>query len=144
MRRALMLSLAAFVLSACGPNERIMNSASENRGEQARNADPGTNTAPAPRRFEQDLEAMRTADFNFIYVFRRKDGGVFDAADKSFITQATPGEVNRREVADEGRALLIGSNFRLPEDNLKQFKARFSFEDHSKPESELPTTKPSP
>ncbi len=139
-----MLSLAAFVLSACGPNERIMNSANENRGDLASNPDPGTNTVPAPRRFEQDLEAMRTADFNFIYVFRRKDGGVFDAADKSFITQTTPGEVNRRAVADGGKALIIGSNYRIPEDNLKQFKERFSFEDYSKPESELPTTKPSP
>ncbi len=144
MKRVSILWLAAFILCSCGPNERIMNSASENRGEQARNADQGTNAAPAPRRFEQDLDAMRTADFNFIYVFRRKDGAPFDAADKSFITQTTPGEVNRRAVADEGKALLIGSNFRLPEDNLKQFKARFSFEDYSKPESELPTASPRP
>ena len=144
MRQALTLSLFVFVLSACGPNERIMNSANENRVDQERSADPGTNTVPTPRRFEQDLDAMRTADFNFIYVFRRKDGGIFDAADKSFITQTTPAEVNRRAVADEGKALIIGSNFRLPENNLKQFKERFSFEDFSKPESELPTTKPSP
>ncbi len=137
MKRALILLLGGFVLCSCGPNERIMNSATENRGNETRAANSETNGALAPRRFEQDLDAMRTADFNFIYVFRRKDGGVLDADDKAFITQTTPGEVNRRAVADEGKALLIGSNFRLPEDNLKQFKERFSFEDYSKSESEI-------
>lgn len=134
MKRALMISLGVFIICSCGPNERIMNSATENRGNERRT---DTNAPLAPRRFEQDLDAMRTADFNFIYVFRRKDGGVLDADDRTFITQTTPGEVNRRAIADEGKALLIGSNFRLPEANLKQFKARFSFEDYSKPESEI-------
>ena len=80
---------------------------------------------------------MRNADFNFIYVFRRKDGGVLDADDKSFITRTTPSEINRRALADEGKALILGSNFRLPDDNLRLFKERFSFGDHSKPESEI-------
>lgn len=137
MKRLLTICLTAIAFCSCGPNERIMNSAAENRSEQARAANTAANSAPAPRTFEQDLNAMRNADFNFIYVFRRKDGGVLDAGDKSFITRTTPSEVNRRALADEGKALILGSNFRLPDDNLQQFKERFSFEDHSKPESEI-------
>ena len=137
MKRLLAICLSAIVLCACGPNERIMNSAAENRSEQARAANTAANSAPAPRTFEQDLNAMRNADFNFIYVFRRKDGGVLDADDKGFITRTTPSEINRRSLADEGKALILGSNFRLPDDNLQKFKERFSFEDHSKPESEI-------
>jgi hypothetical protein len=137
MKRRLTICFAAIAVCSCGPNERIMNSAAENRSEQLRAANTISNSAPAPRTFEQDLNAMRTADFSFIYVFRRKDGGVLDADDKSFITRTTPSEINRRALADEGRALILGSNFRLPDDNLKLFKERFSFEDHSKPESEI-------
>ena len=137
MKRLLTICVSAIALCSCGPNERIMNSAAENRSEQARAANTAANTAPAPRTFEQDLNAMRNADFSFIYVFRRKDGGVLDADDKSFITRTTPSEINRRALADEGKALILGSNFRLPDDNLQQFKERFFFEDHSKPESEI-------
>jgi hypothetical protein len=137
MKRRLTICFAAIAVCSCGPNERIMNSAAENRSEQLRAANTISDSAPAPRTFEQDLNAMRNADFSFIYVFRRKDGGVLDADDKSFITRTTPSEINRRALADEGRALILGSNFRLPDDKLKLFKERFSFEDHSKPESEI-------
>lgn len=137
MKRPMIIWLSAIVFCSCGPNERIMNSAAENRSEQAHAANAAASSTPAPRTFEQDLNAMRNADFNFIYVFRRKDGGVLDADDKTFITRTTPSEINRRALADEGKALILGSNFRLPDDNLQQFKERFSFEDHSKPESEI-------
>ena len=135
-RAALVVSiLMAFAAFSCGPNQRIMESAQENR---AATTDTETgNATPAVRGFEHDLNAMRIADFNFIYVFRRRDGGVFDADDKRFITQLTPSEMNRRTLSDEGKAVIIGSNFRLPAENLETFKSRFMFEDYSKPESEI-------
>jgi hypothetical protein len=80
---------------------------------------------------------MRTADFNFIYVFRRKDGGVLDSEDRGFMNANTPYEINRRKLADGDRALIIGSNFRFPAANFKLMKERFAFEDFSKPESEI-------
>ena len=130
MKRTLILFLVAVAGIACGPNQRIMNSANENPPRAASTAD--VNTTPAPRTFEQDLEAMRTADFNFIYVFRRKDGGVLDADDRGFIGRTTPSEMNRRTVSDGGKAVIIVSNFRLPQDILNVFKERFVFEDFSK------------
>jgi hypothetical protein len=137
MKRPLITCLTVIAICSCGPNERIMNSAAENRNEQARAANTAANSIPALRTFEHDLNAMRNADFNFIYVLRRKDRALLDADDKSFISRTTPSEINRRALADEGKALILGSNFRLPDDNLKLFKERFSFEDHSKPESEI-------
>ena len=133
MKRVFILFVIAFACG-CGPNQRILNSAENS--PRASTPDP-TNSTPAVRTFEQDLNAMRTADFSFIYVFRRKDGAPLDADDKSFISQNTPSEMNRRSLSDGGKAVMIGSNFRLPPDLLNVFKERFLFEDHSKPESEI-------
>ncbi len=133
--------IAAAVLlligSACGPNERIMNSSRESEAESnAINSQIGSR--PKVSSFESDIQAMRDADFNFIYVFRRKDGGVFDAEDKRFVAERTPPEINRRRLGDEGKWIILGSNFRVADDSLNEMKQRFLFEDLSKPESELP------
>ncbi|HKX84215.1 MAG TPA: hypothetical protein VJL58_08350, partial [Pyrinomonadaceae bacterium] len=92
---------------------------------------------PSATTVEEDVEAMRVADFNFIYVFRRKDGAVMDADDKRFVSAITPPEINRRKLSDSGKAIILGSNFRLPPENLKQLTDRFAFQDHSKPVSEI-------
>ena len=65
------------------------------------------------------MGAMRTADFNFIYVFRRKDGGVLDAADKKAASDNIPPEINRRKVIQgigaTGFALAMPSIVRAQE-----------------------------
>ena len=81
---------------------------------------------------------MKNADFNFIFVFRRKDGTVLDEDDKNYINAVTPGETNRRRLSDEGRAVIMGSNCRFPPEAMKARTDRFTLEDHSKPESEIP------
>lgn len=83
---------------------------------------------------------MKTADFNFIYIFRRKDGGPLDAADKKAASDNLPPEINRRKVIEDGKAVIIGSNYRLPAENFKALEARFAIEDHSKPISEMTNT----
>lgn len=80
---------------------------------------------------------MQTADFNFIYIFRRKDGAVLDAADKKTASDNLPPEINRRKVIEDGKAVIIGSNYRLPPENFKVLESRFAIEDHSKPISEM-------
>ena len=127
---ALVIWVTAF---GCGPNKRIIESGRENPPLDRSNANPER----PERSFEIDLNAMRTADFYFIYVFRRRDGGTIDADDKRFLA-ANLVDVNRRELSDEGRALIVGSNFLLPENMLVNLKERFIFEDHSKPMSEIP------
>ncbi|HQU94140.1 MAG TPA: hypothetical protein PLK77_17715 [Pyrinomonadaceae bacterium] len=81
---------------------------------------------------EKDIEAMRTADFVFIYVIKRKDGGPLDNEDKKFASAVIPGEMNRRALADDGKAILVGSNFRMPDDSRKLIEERFTVEDLSR------------
>lgn len=117
--------------SACGPNESILNS---NKETPPSNIPAAAETAPST--LEQDLQTMRTADFDFIYVFRRKDGGAFDAEDRTSLRTNTS-DSNRRKISDEGRAIIVGSNYRIPAENLNALTERFALEDHSKPESEI-------
>lgn len=123
------IKIAIFVLAfglslvACVPNQRIMNSSVEEPKPEG--------VEPARSDFDQDVESMRTADFRFIYVFRRKDATPIDADDKSFASQNIPVEMNRRTLSDSERAIIVGSNFRMPDENQKILTERFAFEDLS-------------
>ena len=130
----LVLGAGIIFFSACKPNQRIVESSAEKQKELApaeRQSGPEFVTA------EADIAAMRTADFNFIYVFRRKDGNGLDSDDRRFINANTPYEINRKKLSDGGRALIVGSNYHFPAENFKAMKERFAFEDFSKPESEI-------
>jgi hypothetical protein len=70
---------------------------------------------------------MHTAGFQFIYILRRKDGQKLEAPDRTFIKAQTE-DMNRRVSTDEDRAVLIGSNYQLPEPNLNTLKERFNLE----------------
>lgn len=133
--RLLVLTIGLFAIlslaSACGPNKRIMQSGS-------RSPEPSVNVPAPVSEYEADLKAMQTADFNFIYVFRRKDGGVLDSDDKRFMNATMPQELNRRSLSDGEKVLIVGSNFRFPPEKLKLMTERFAFEDYSKPVSEPP------
>lgn len=125
------LSLLSPGLTACWPNQRIVESGNENPPANVFRQD----VKPAVSTFEEDIEAMRTADFYFIYVFRRNDNAPFDAGDKQFLSANIPAEINRRQLSDEGRALIAGSNFKIPDEMFAKLKERFDFEDFSRPES---------
>jgi hypothetical protein len=128
--------MAVLLLTACTANQKILESANTS----AANA-RAANTAPPPEKpvssTEQDIEAMRNADFDFIFVFRRKDDGEMDADDKKFFNSFTPLETNRRRLSDNGKAVIIGTNYRWTPDLFKKFTDRFNFEDYSKPENEI-------
>ena len=121
--------------TGCGPNQRIIESGRNNNRSLNR---PNSNMPPAVRSFESDIESMRTADFYNIHSFRRKDGEQLDADDKAFLAANLPGEVNRRMLSDEGKALIIGSNSRLPDEFLVILKERFLFDDFSAPAEDTP------
>ena len=134
MRKVLGLAALAFAFAipSCTPNQRILESNAERAPESAPDSQPA-----APAKIEDDIASMKTADFNFIYVFRRKDGAELDKDDRAFMNGHVPYEINRKQIADGGKALLIGSNFRFPVEDFKALKDRFLFEDFSKPESEI-------
>jgi hypothetical protein len=125
--------LAVLVCGGCA-NQQILRSAA------TPTPDPAAAAATPLSALEQEVKAMRTADFNFIYVFRRKDGTPLDAEDKKTASENIPPEINRRKVIEEGKAVIIGSNYRLPPENYKVMSSRFAVEDYSKPESEMINT----
>lgn len=119
-----LLSLLAFAIlisAGCGPDPRLLNS---NRSTPAP-------AAPVKSSLESDLETMKTADFEFIWIFRRTDGGEFDSEDLAIFRQHTAG-VNRRVTSDEGKALVVGSNSPINPESMKILADRFAIEDYSK------------
>ena len=126
IRTLVLVASVAIVGGACSPNQRIVES-----NAQLTESKPDVAATPVRSTIEKDIEAMRTADFVFIYVIKRKDGGPLDNEDKKFASAVIPGEMNRRTLADDGKAILIGSNFRMPEDSRKLIEERFAVEDLS-------------
>jgi hypothetical protein len=123
--------------SACGANQEILNS--------GKYSPTPANVESPKSTLGQEIENMRTADFRFIWVLRRKDGGVIDAADRAIIRVNTV-EINRRVLADEDKALVLGSNTAPFRENFDALNRAFSIQDLS-PEpvpSPLPTREPTP
>ncbi len=119
----LILMVPAF--SACGPNQAILESVNQK-------STPAENVSIEKSSLEQDLEAMRNAQFSVVFVIRRKDGNTFDDDDRAVI-RANTAEVNRRVSADEGKAIIVGSNFSIPPQKMNPLQERFLIEDHSPP-----------
>ena len=119
--------IAAALTISCTPNQRIMQD-SENRTVQ-----PVATGTPAPNLsdIERDLKAMQDAQFLFVYVLRREDGAPLDTDDRRYAGYVIPQEMNRRVVSDQGRAIIIGSNFVMPPEIQKVLAERFAFEDRS-------------
>lgn len=125
------VSLAMILVMAggsCTSNRRIV--------ESAQTPTPAAvNAVPAVSSFEDDLQAMRNADFKFILVFRRKDGAIMDRDDKAFVNANTPPDANRKKLSDDGKAIIIGSNFPFFPGTVVSLTERFVMEDYSKPDS---------
>ena len=73
---------------------------------------------------------MRTADLQYIFVFRRKDAGVFDGDDKKYLKANLPFN-NRVVLADEDRAVIVGTNYKFPPENTDALRMRFNVEEYS-------------
>jgi len=130
IRIFLLLVCVSFSFS-CKPNSAILNSQKSNQSLSANGADKAVNS------FERDLETMRTADFDFIFVLRRKDGGKLDGEDRRYIKTNSPAETNRFIVSDDEKAVIAGSKFKFALENLKILQERFAVEDFSKPVADV-------
>lgn len=84
--------------------------------------------------FQSDLETMKTAKFDHIFVFRRKDGGAFDAEDKAYLKANSPAVTNRFILSDDDKAVIAGSGYEFPPENLEALRQRFDVEDNSPPQ----------
>jgi hypothetical protein len=122
--KAIILFVACLLLTACGANESVLKSGKETPAP--------ANSQTAKSSYEQDLDSMKTADFRFVYVLRRKDGGSIDAEDRGVIKVNTV-EANRRISSDNGKAFLIGTNTLIPPEKMTALYQRFAIEDLSPP-----------
>ena len=125
MRKSLIIFtfLFVFLTFSCGANESILRS--------GRDASPQANVE-SKTPFAKELEAMRTADFQFVYVLRRKDGGKIDAEDRGIIKLQTS-TANRRVAADDDKAFIIGTNVPIPPQNMAAIYNRFAVENYAPP-----------
>ena len=119
----------SIALVSCAANESILKS---NSNEPVAESTLASNAQPVNDTAESEVQNMRTADFDFIYVLRRKDSGVMQADDKAFVRTNTA-NVNRRSLVDSGKAIVIGANAGVPGDMVKKLSERFDVQDFSKP-----------
>lgn len=129
----IVLVLLAMIASACGPDQRILDSAKEREAANATGS-ANSNVAPSVSNFEKDLTGMRNADFKFIVVFRRKDGKPLDNEDKAIVVKSAS-QANRRSLSDGDKAVIIGSNFPFAAADFRALSERFAMENYSKPDS---------
>jgi len=120
--KLLFCAIVCFLLSACGPDERVLRSGKETPA-------PSNVEASKPT-FAKELDEIRAANFTFIYVLRRKDAQKLDSEDRSVIRLQTV-DMNRRVTADEDKAVIIGSNYQLPPKNMLVLLDRFAVENYS-------------
>jgi len=79
--------------------------------------------------YERSLEQVRTARFARIYVFSRRDGGVFTADDITYLKANAPDRTNQWVKTDGGRKIIAGTNFEFTPENLDAERKRFNVED---------------
>lgn len=122
--RLIALTVFLVLSAACGANDGILKSGKE--------TPTSSNAQPTKSAFEEDLGSMRTADFSYVYVLRRKDGGKIDAEGRGVI-KAQTADANRRMSSDDEKAFIIGTNTQIPPKNMMALYKHFAVEDYSPP-----------
>lgn len=103
-------------------------------GSASNSGSAPTKPSPTPRTdFDEKLDYVRNGQFNHIYVFSRKDGGAFDREDVEYLTANSPvGEkTNMRVKTDDGRRVIIGTNFEYEPAQFEALSKRFNIEDYT-------------
>lgn len=133
MRNCFLICVLSVFLYGCSDNQTAVN---ENRA-----ANKNVSNKPEPPKnlntpFDKALFSVRVADFDQVLVFRRKDGGDFNNADKDFLRQNSPNapeqNVNRWIRCDDGKCYIAGTNFDFSRANLIALQNRFEVKDWSK------------
>jgi len=131
LRSEFLVSSLIFILGSisfgCQPNQTILKDAPPP-------PTPMETVEVKKTSLEQDLREMETAGFDYIFVFRRKDGGNFDKDDRKYLRDNTPMETNRWRESDDGKAYIAGSGFGFTPEQMDALRKRFNIEDFSKPE----------
>lgn len=123
----LIISLVIFLFS-CQPSQRILEDSKKNEPAPSE----ATPVSSEPRDdFEDRLKSVQTGGFQFVYAFRRKDGGVFVSEDKRFLKENSPPDTNQWVLTSDEKAAIAGSNYLFTPENLENLKKRFEIQDYS-------------
>lgn len=99
----------------------------------------GESTPEVPRDdFNERLESVKTGGFEIIYAFRRKDGEILTSDDKKYLRENLPPDTNQKQLTSDDKAVIIGSNYIFPLENIDALKKRFKIEDYSPKEETKP------
>ncbi len=82
--------------------------------------------------FDERLSSVQTANFDYTFVFRRGDGGVFTGEDKRFLKDNAPRDTNQWILTADGKTVIAGSNYKFTPENLEILSKRFKVENLSK------------
>ena len=80
--------------------------------------------------FESDLQYVKNGQYQYIWVFSRKDGQPLNSLDSIFLRANAP-QVVDWVITDGGKKAIAGTNFNLEEGNLGVLKKRFNAEDYT-------------
>ncbi|HEV7643164.1 MAG TPA: hypothetical protein VGO50_04410 [Pyrinomonadaceae bacterium] len=133
--KILVLALTLFCF-ACGPEN--------NPASQPGNETPAPTVEVKKKTFDDDVATVRYSEYTWMFVLRRRDGKAIDGDDSKFIRANTPPETNQRLVSDEGKAVIMGTNFRFYPGQYDALNKRFEVQDlsaakYEKNENDLPS-----
>jgi hypothetical protein len=130
MRSSVLRLIAVFIL--CLLNFACQNNAVKTTHSADKTVNTVNSSAEKPLSdFDKTLGDMRTGDFEYVFAFKRKDGGKFDRDDKDFLKNNTPQQTNRWLLTKDETIVIAGSNYIFSPDILKKLGARFAIEDYS-------------
>ena len=124
----IIILLSLFFLAACQPSQRILEDSKKNEPP------PPSETTPnnEPRDdFGDRLKSVQTGNFQFVYAFRRKDGGIFVSEDKRYLKENAPPDTNQWVLTSDEKAAIAGSNYVFTPENLENLKKRFEVTNYS-------------
>lgn len=104
---------------------------------------PPESPTPASKisEFDAEIKAFRTADFDYIFVFRRNDGEPMDSDDKMIVRNNSHFATNRFTLSKDEKVIFAGSNYKFKDAGLEALKERFDVSDFSKTDEEIKTKK---
>jgi hypothetical protein len=126
-RLSVILVLSAVLFSSSGCASRFIL---EDKNETPSPMADATPEVPVDD-FAERLKGVQTGGFDYVFVFRRKDGAILDSEDRRFLRENSPADTNQWVITSDKKAAIAGSNYRFLPENLTALKKRFAVEDFS-------------
>lgn len=114
----------------------LFSNACQSSGQNGANT---SNVTPEKKltEVEKELKYLKTADFDYIFAIKRKDGEPLTSEDKKFVKDNSHYATNRFTLTKDEKVVFAGSNYKFSDKQLKNLKDRFEVDDFSKSERQI-------